>query len=439
MEIKQTPRVTRPVEEVSGNSKWPWIILVIVIVFLLLAGVLIYFYFIGKPATSDKEAQNTAVEENTEPLVGATSSFIKDTDPEDLTEIVYGRFNDPVSFDEFDIFTGPIDLVSADSTSPTAKESDLFTFDNKSDDESVLGSVSPNGQFISLVNLSESQLFVGELPDGPVEQVETPAGLSIQGPVWLPDSTGFIFSTIDSSFSGSSTELVFYDVESGESESYVREESNDLDKILLPVMATKDELFVIRSADGSEDPGSLGVIEIGASNALDGDFEQLSDLSIAQRGRMAVSPDGKLISWAEGSGAELGSSDNGPFSLELLDRATGQITTLRKSANEGYTSPIFTPDGDSLVYGAASGIWILDLATKERVQIIDIDDQDDVDFGSLAVPVSVRPDSGMLLVATDNGSQTAFSITPLDELSQLVDLDSPNDQENNFYGWTEAI
>jgi hypothetical protein len=456
MEIKRTPTNANPIEVTRPRKKWPWIAGAVSIIVIVAALITVYM-ILGREDTEPEIAAPTPAETNTtvtptegeQPFVVAKAPAVSE-----LTRIVYGRYEAPLESkgsDEVEEFTGPLTVFGAQAGDTGAlPEKRLFEFKREEAAAPLRGGVvSPNGQFVVMqenpggtAETNAYHLSIIEIASG--REITLPAitGDLYGLPVWLPDSSGFVYSTFVLAEDKGTSVLFVYDVARNEIDSYQRDEESADRNALIPLAITKDELIAIRTIAQSEAVGEIGAIEIGERGILSGPFKKIIDPSPAING-FDISEDGQMIIMARGSGEDLGSLDTAPFVLELFDRETGELEELRSSPSERYTSPRFTSDGEGIVYGAVSGLWFLELESGDRRQMFATETVESVSSDAVLRPLSISPADETLLftVTTPSAKNTQFYTLPLDveegDEADLGDLRSENDLEENFFGWTE--
>jgi hypothetical protein len=458
MEIKRTPTNANPIEVARPRTrkKWPWIVGGVSILVIVVVGIIVYM-LLRNDSAEPEVATPTPTETNTvvPPTEGEQPfSVAKAPVASDLTSVVYGRYESPLESkgsEEQEDFTGPLTVFGADASEPgVLKEKRLFEFKRQEGDTPVRGGVvSPNGQFVVLQenpgatpDTAAYHLSIIELATG--KEITLPAitGDLYGLPVWLPDSSGFVYSTFVLAQDKGTSVLFVYDVERNEIDSYQRDEESADRNALIPLKITKDELIAIRTIAQSEAVGEIGSIKIGERGILNGAFKKIIDPSPAING-FDISKDGQRIIMARGSGDDLGSLDTAPYVLELFDRETGKLEELRSSPTERYTSPRFTSDGEGIVYGAVSGLWFLELESGDRRQLFSTETVESLSSDAIVRPLSVNPSGDIFLftITSPSRKNTQFYTLPVDaedaDAEELGDLRSENDLEENFLGWTE--
>lgn len=437
MEIKRSPDVVRPVEVAKKAPKWPWVLGVTLGSIIVLGlGVLGYVMYSQRmQPTSDQVATTPTNEQASNVPTEPSGRTVEPTpDVDELTKAVLGLYNDPLNED--DPFTGPLSVSAFDLSASRPKATELATLDRAESTVAVSGTASPNGQFVALLE-GEGHVWLVDLSDGTSQEIANDPAMGGEL-VWSPDSDKLVWQQA----SQSATALVSYDVASGETETFQREDESDDNLGLQPLAWRGDELFVRRGAINTEDPGDLGVVEVSSTGDLDGKFSKLFDLPIAARG-MDISPDGRMVVLARGSGEELGAASEGPFVVEVLDRDDGNsLVELRRSPDEGYTAPLFTPDGDFLVYAAASGLWRYNLdGSGDRTQLVATDAVEEfVDSPDLR-PLSIQPDGSRLVFSAVSDSISRLLAVDLDAeeaaADDLVELTGDTLLGQSLFGWTE--
>ena len=455
MEIKHSsPQSARPMEVHHGKRRWPWVLLIVLGSLLVIGGIIaaLYFYsgrLLNRDAdtttnntpTQDQQTDNGDQSSNGDRPSATGFTVDRLPDPDDINSLVIGRFAD-----EGD--QGPISLVTVDaSDTGTLRETKVLTLDETIPDPLVRGVVSPNGQFIAVIeretplsggptNELDNRITLVELSSGQTASV-TERLHGVIDPVWTPDSHYLIYGNSDPDLE-QPQQVFSYGVESGETTSITPSEDGP-GALFIPVAATKDDLFVIRTITATEDPGALGTFGLSSQGELTNDFEKIISLPSASLG-FDISADGREIVMAAGSG-QIGDF-GGPYTLEILDRSTGEIEELRSSASEKYSSPRFTHDGDRIVYGAASGVWLLDRTSEERTQLIEAGEFELSD--EVARPHLVSPDDEHVvvrLVSSSVDSSETWYILALDQEEQLFDdigtIDPDEDGATvGAFGWT---
>jgi hypothetical protein len=458
MEIKRSPSVARPVEGVKARPRWILIVVIIAIVLLLIGGVFAAYWFFSsrstEPSTSTNQAnttdnQSTPTEPTQEDKTGLPVKKAPQAD--DLQRVVYGRFTDLRK--EESKSEGDKDYEYSVSLAESVGDGELDEeeFISRQLDEGAIpieGWVAPNGDLIAIreeadkANNKPQRLFVRTISGQGETTVIEGDSLDMFGtPIWSQDSKLLIYASYSreevEGQTQSNVSLVAFDVEKGQAITSERAEEEREGLAFVPKFVRGDELFVVRAQPDVEDAGELGVITIASDGKLDGDFEKIMDVPIAVRG-YDVSYDGKQIILARGSGGNLGADIQGPFILELFDRATGEVEELRESPSERYSQPLFSHDDSAIFYGAVSGLWKIDLESGDRTQLIASDMFD----GTVELsPVSVRPDDGRLLLSVDYAPRTELMLIDSDAeeaaFEDLGDLAASDQQESFFFGWTE--
>jgi hypothetical protein len=457
MEIKRTPTNANPIEVARPRTrkKWPWIVGVSILV-IVVVGIIVYM-LLRNDSAEPEVATPTPSETNTvvPPTEGEQPFSVAKTPAQsELTNVVYGRYESPLESsgpDEQEAFTGPLTVFSADASDTGAlPEKRLFEFKRQEGDTPVRGgAVSPNGQFVVLQenpgatpDTAAYHLSIIELATGKEITLPDVTGDLYGLPVWLPDSSGFVYSTFLLAEDKGTSVLFVYDVARNEVDSYQRDEESAERMALIPLAITKDELIVIRAVGQSGDPGEMGSIEIGERGILNGAFKKIMALPESISG-FDISSDAQLIIMTRGSGTDLGSLDSPPFVLELFDRETGELEELRSSPTEKYTSPRFTADDEGIIYGAVSGLWFLELESGDRRQMFSTETVQSVSSDDIVRPLSVSPSDETLLftITSPSRKNTQFYTLSIDaddaDADELGDLRSENDLEENFFGWTE--
>lgn len=466
MEIKRSPDVVRPVEVAKKAPKWPWVLgITLGSIIVLGLGVLGYVMYSQRMQPTPNQAAN---EPTNQPPVNAPTqpegrTIAPTPTTEKLTKAVIALYNDPL--DEDNPFSGPVTLSTFDLGSSRPKPVDVETLERQDLAVSVSGVVSPNGQFVGIFEApgtgtgtdeENGHIWLVDLTDGSAQEIAQDPAFSGQL-VWSPDSTTLVWSQLLRSVTKTSqaegseptgdevstaTGLVAYDVASGEMQEFAREDESEDSLGLAPLAWREDELFVRRGAPNTEDPGSIGVIKVGKSGDLDGKFSKLFDVPISARG-WDISPDGRKIVLARGTGDTLGAASEGPYVIEVLDRDDGNaLVELRRSPDEAYTAPLFTPDGEFLVYAALSGLWLYNLDDSgDRTQLVATDEVEEfVDSPELR-PLSVQPDRSHLVFAAISDNVSRLLAVELDAeeaaADDLVELTDGNLIVQNFLGWTQ--
>ncbi len=462
MEIKHSsPEIARPVEVHAGKRRWPWIVLIVLGVLIVIGGIVAALYFYGgrllnnKPSNNQTSQNQSNQSNQTEQGSTATGFSVKtDVAKDELTKLVIGRFAEQSDF-------GHVKLSTADATdSGLLNETKILTPDSQLEGSFMRVSISPNGQFAALFEgetpktggsassaTPKQQLSVINLSSGKSMAIAS----STQDPptllgreVWTPDSTRIINTRTDDK--GVLVNLNVYDVENAHttnlSPTFAAGEEFDL----IPRMATADDLFVEKHGVKGDDPGQLGTLKISGDGTISLDFQKIIDISPASRG-YAVSPDGSTIVLAMGSGQGLGSTNVAPFILESLDRSTGEVKQLRKSSSEGYSAPLFLPDGESILYGAASGVWMLNLKTEDRTQLVESSIFDNFGDTGIAVvePTLISPDGKNVVISVpvDKGLSHELYTLPSDSdtekfsnLGRVEPVASDETGSVDALGWT---
>lgn len=414
----------------------------------MLGGILAALYFYGGKLISNKSDtdQNQTNQDNqTQPDEPSGLSVKPTPDADDLINLVVARFADEGN-------RGDLKLSTVDATDTgELTETKVLTLESKREDGVTAATVSPNGQFVALVEHEEptsgpvdgvtNVLSLVELGSGDQTVIDDDFKSTPPAVVWTPDSEYLIYSGTNAD-TGIIESLNVYNLESGIVGSSVMSLAEGEEFSYVPVAATNNDLFVLK-VEPPEGPGELGTLSLSDSGEVGLDFEKIIDLSMASRG-FDVSSDGKQIIFARGTGESLGDAENGPFILELLDRGTGEIEELRTSSSEGYKSPKFTEDGESIIYGAASGIWMLELESGDRTQLVESSEFDNLidevveplfispngEIVLVGVPVEVGPKYEFYAVPTDGENQ------PLGELGQIEATPSDEDGALDVFGWT---
>ncbi|MFO0702294.1 MAG: hypothetical protein U0514_00200 [Candidatus Andersenbacteria bacterium] len=460
MEIKRSPDVVRPVEVAKKAPRWPWVVgISLGAVVLLGVGVVAYVMFSQRMQPTAPQASNAGANNATNQTSPSSKGHTVNPTPttENLTKLVFARYDDPLG-DSGDLrFTGPLTLVTSDLASANPREQTLATLDRREPSTAITGVVSPNGQFAAVVEQpgsspkkgdeGKAHVWLVDLTDGgTLEQIADNPQLVGQL-VWSPDSKTLIWGEFETNGDTTSkkadvaTTLVAYDVPTGESQRFDRP-GESVDRNGLLVVAVRDgELFVVRQKVGTDDVGTLGVLKLGKSGALDGDFEKLLDLPPGLRG-MDVAPDGTMVVLARGTGSRIDSAATGPFMLELFDRETNDTTQLRSSPTERYTSPTFTPNGKNVLYAAASGLWSITIKDSgDRNQLIDVDQLDSLVPSADLTPLLVQPDlSNVVFSLVSDTASKVFSL-PFDSTeanaNDTTELSSKDLLGQSVLGWTE--
>jgi hypothetical protein len=450
MEIKHSsPSVARPVEHHAGKRRWPWVLLIVLGALIVIGGIIAGLYFYGGKLISKKDNQaNQANETNqtndTQPDQQSSAGFdVKpEPDTDDLTSLVISR-------NEASDQAGKLTLLTADATdSGTLTETKVLTLDPKLTGP-IEAQVSPNGQF-ALVYQSDHVggtvppekfgVSIVELSTGK-EAIITDSLEDYPYPLfWTPDSEHVIFF-VNKDGNGPIQSANSYDVASGELASTQFSVVEGEDMSLIPFSVTENDVFVTRTqidADGELGDQEIGTLSLSDDAQIGTDFEKIIDVTNANRG-MDVSSDGKFIAITRG-----GLGD--PTVLELLNRETGEIQELRKSATEDYSSPLFTRDGESIIYSAASGIWMLEIESGDRTQLADSAEFDipvSTPAGSVT-PHLISPNDEILVIAVPAGQGNSdFFVLPIgsetvakDDMGEIEPVDSDEDGRLNVDGWT---
>lgn len=455
MEIKRSPDVARPVEVAKKAPRWPWVLAIVVGVVLVLGvGVVAFVMYTQKAPEAGQQANTTTNTGNstnsTEPTPqpqGGARTINPTPNASDLSTLVFGRYDDPLGETGDTRFSGPLTLVTEDVSASRSKEAELATLDRGEPSTAVNGIASPNGQFLALYEAPGSRTSEGDegsahiwlvdLTDGGTRQEIADNPALIGRLVWSSDSKTLTWGE----FQTNGTDLVTYDLVSGETRRDNRPTEEEDRMGLLVTAIRDDELFAVRQQVGTDDVGSLGVIKVSKDGALDGDFEKLFGLPAGLRG-IDISADGRLVAIARGSGERIDAADSGPFVLELFDRSTGDVEQLRTSPSEGYSSPLFTPDGDHLIYAAASGLWSITINDSgDRSQLIDSDALDSLVPSAQLTPLVVQPDGSTVVftLVTDKASEVFALATDAEEASadDVVELSKSDILNQSVFGWTE--
>lgn len=468
MEIRRSPEVARPAPEKKTRKVpvWLWVGLVILVVAGLVVGALFVFGVFGKSdggTNSEADSLNQSSGDSEDLFKGIAVEATPDADQ--LTSLIYGRQFDqskdkdaekPYRFSVTSVDTDKPGNAEDDSNGALAAldEETLFELNGSTKEIPLNAWVAPNGQLLAVLqdrnyekkqgDDDEQTLYVTTIDGRARHNIAEGVLNTIGTPVWTDDSRHIIFSTAEIDGDGTDAQVVntleVFDVNEGTSSSFERPQEDEDGRVLSLVVVRGDDLFVIRSQDGVEDPGELGVISLGANAEADGAFEKLLDLSAAGRG-FSISHDGKSIVVARGTGESLGSDEKGPYMIELLDRATGELTELRESATEKYSSPLFSNDDKSIVYGAISGLWRLDIKSKARTNIFSVDEAEKLGESPEFLPISVRPDDAYLLFSLGVDDNAQLMLVDFDaeeaKTSELLDLGSEEDESGTFYGWAK--
>ncbi len=460
MEIRRSPEVARPTAEKKKPSLtvWIWVAIAILVVAGIVVLALFAFGVFGTKTNKTTDSlSNSGSQTSNDTSEVATGITVEPTpDADELTRLTYGRqFDLRKDEDAEKPFRFSVNAVDTKvSATKDLDQGTLFDLSGTSKDIPLTAWAAPNGKLIAVLqdrNYEKKQGEDGEQTlyvtsvDGRARHNIAEGTLNIFGsPVWSEDSKFLFYSEFFTDGDGTdfkiTNKLHVFDVANGKLNSFERPQEDSDGTGLLPKAVRGEDLFVVRVNPGIEDPGELGVISLGANAAADGDFEKLMDFSIAGRG-FAISHDGKSVVVARGTGESLGSEAEGPFLIELFDRATGELTELRKSPTERYTAPLFSKDDESIVYGAISGLWRLDIGTKKRTNILSSDEADKIGKSAEVTPVSVRPDDGLLLFTVDSAGSVEFMLVDFDadeaKVADLLDLELKDDEPDNFYGWIQ--
>ena len=435
MEIKRSTDVARPVEVAKRAPKWPWIVGLsiggAVVLALGVVGYVMYSQRVQPPTPTINDAAN----DQPAPEAGKVREVNPTPNPEDLTKIVFGLYDEALAQDQ--IFTGPVTIYALDLSSSRPKSNQITVLERAEASTTVIGAASPNGQFLALFEPAGSRkndqelnhVWLVDLVSGQAQEiVENP---SLVGQfVWSSDSKTLFWGERDAD----ATTLVAFYVASGETKRYARAIEQKKELALIPQALREGELFVVLQDLESEDPGTLGVIKLGEDGNLEGEFEKLLDLSANQRG-LDISPDGRLIVMARGS------SSDGPYLLELMDRGNGDIEELRRSPTEQYQSPLFTLDGERIVYAAASGLWAYTLADSgDRVQLVANTEIDNLLTQADLKPWVMQPDGSRLVFVASNDEESQILAIDLDaEEASSDDLTvvAEDTLAQSVFGWTK--
>jgi|GEM_PF-4750347 len=451
MEIKHSnPNVARPVERHAGKRRWPWVVLIVLGVLVVMGGIVAALYFYGgtllkRDSTNTAQTNQPNTPEDQSDGTTVTGLDIKQQpDADDLTNLVIGRFAE-------DNNMGALKLSTADALdSGELTESKVLTLEPKLEGGFVSATMSPNGQFLAVTENQEPStgptvelkhvLSLVELSSGDQTVIDDNFMGLPPTLIWTPDSSHIIYvgTSVDTRVMQS---LNSYDVKTGEVTSQIPEFAEDEEFTYQPIMATDNDLFVIKGLI-PEGPGELGTLGLDDKGQIGSDFEKIIDLSMASRG-LDVSSDGKQIVFARGTGDSLGDADRGPFVLELLDRSTGEIEELRTSATEEYAAPKFTRDSENIIYGAASGVWMLELESGDRTQLVESSEFDEAT--DVLEPRFVSPNGEFVVIAEGTlfGVAQRFYVLATDKEEQSfndigrVEPEGTDTTDSlEAYGWT---
>lgn len=437
MEIRHSsPQTARPVEVHAGKRRWPWIVLIIIGAVAVLGGVVAALYFYGGSLISRDEstANSNSDQQNVEGGAGeaTSSSSIASVDVDDLTNLVLARFGEVQNNEGI----GSAELTTVDATdSGELRESDLLSIEAGADDSVMNIVVSPNGQFAAVSEDDGSvQVSLVELANGKTSEVTSELPGLVAKPIWSPDSAYFVFGDIRAT-DEEAQHVYTYDVAQGQLADVVP--SDDPSDLFIPFIVTEDDVFGVQTLTASESPGSLGAYGF-SRGELDSDFESIIEMPAQSRG-FDVTSDGEMIVLASASGDSLG-LPQAPFQIELLARDTGEITELRSSSSEEYSDPHFMSDGKSIIYGAASGLWMLELDSEDRVQLIESSELGT--FDDVVRPLLINPsDEFVVAFTSDADSERTYYVVPLDAEEALLDeigtVEHDTDALEVVLGWTD--
>lgn len=438
---------------------WAWTS--IGIAAIVVAGVVAVVYLFSNRAVSptpvppivDRVPNDTIPPSRPEDTI-STINQVQPRRPNQLNKLVYVRYANP------DQAGGDIDVFTSAGVE-NGKVSDerlLFTIKHQGFSP-ARASVSPNGQFIAVVLNDYLEQPVND-PNKPFTStgsnrviVYDNGGQEIavlrQGknmlmpPVWSEDSRTVYFSEISytSPIGLPDSTLTWYNVETNITGQQVASLTPDApNRPMQPLEVHANRLFALAQAIGSEDPGTIYSLSLMPDGTPTGESKKLLDLTISNRG-YDILEDGSAIIIAKGGLEELGGSEKGPYTLEMMDVFSGKMTTMRTSATEKFTTPIFF-GGQQFLYGTQDGIFRL-TTPDQKVYPIYSEKSPNAVVGDEFRPISVRPDGGRVVFMVSGPMQAnqGFYTTAIEEnvSTEVSYITVALDPYYVLWGWTESL
>jgi WD40 repeat protein len=239
----------------------------------------------------------------------------------------------------------------------------------------VSPSLSPDGtqmMFLSDRDLFSIDLFLADAKTGKIERQVTKTAVDAHlqslefiesAGSWAPDGKQFVFAAI----SNGRPILVLYDVKRGKRTREIR--LPKLGQVLNPSWSPDGRSIAFSALVG-------GLTELYIYNLQSDQLRRVTDDQYADL-QPAWSPDGSTIAFAtDRFSTDLATLQTGPYSLALLDVATGGVRSVAGSHGAREFNPQWSPDGASLYFlsdpDGITNVYRVDLASGRRSRVTDL-------------------------------------------------------------------
>jgi WD40 repeat protein len=239
----------------------------------------------------------------------------------------------------------------------------------------VSPSLSPDGtqmMFLSDRDLFSIDLFLADARTGKIKRQVTKTAVDAHlqslefiesAGSWAPDGQRFVFAAISSG----QPVLVLYDVNRGKRTREIR--LPKLGQVLNPSWSPDGRSIAFSGLSG-------GLTELYIYDLESNQLRRLTDDQYADL-QPVWSPDGSTLAFAtDRFSTDLATLQTGPYSLALLDVATGTVRPVAGSHGARELNPQWSPDGASLYFlsdpDGITNVYQVDLASGQRSRVTDL-------------------------------------------------------------------
>jgi Tol biopolymer transport system component len=261
------------------------------------------------------------------------------------------------------------------NTSPADPSAQRLIGARKGTRYNVSPSISPDGSkmmFLSDRDLFSIDLFLADAKTGEIKRQVTqtavdPHTQSLEfiesAGSWSPDGRRFVLAAISSG----RPVLRIYDADRGKTERDIP--FRQLGQILNPSWSPDGQTIAFSGLSG-------GLTDIYAYDLGTGKLSRLTDDPFADL-QPAWAPDGRTLAFAtDRFSTDLATLRTGPYSIGLLDLASGRVSEIAGASGVRRLNPQWSPDGSSLYFlsdpDGITNVYQMDLATGQLSQVTNL-------------------------------------------------------------------
>ena len=239
----------------------------------------------------------------------------------------------------------------------------------------VSPSISPDGSrmmFLSDRDLFSIDLFLADAKTGAIKRQVTKTAVDAHtqslefiesAGSWSPDGRRFVLAAM----SAGHPVLRIYDAERGKTEREIP--FRQLGQVLNPSWSPDGQTIAFSGLSG-------GLTDIYAYDLGTGKLSRLTDDPFADL-QPAWSPDGRTLAFAtDRFSTDLATLRTGPYSIGLLDVATGRVSQIPGGRGVRRLNPQWSPDGSSLYFlsdpDGITNVYQMDLASGQLSQVTNL-------------------------------------------------------------------